>query len=156
MLVWGVQGIRAILGKGGIAAMFGDNHMRALAQDKLSELEIAILQKAASRVASSELLRQSRATNLINREFTGVGVFVNLDLKERRAEDARPDIKSPIDGLIITSEDLPNGSADSLVWLDDDGFLSQIEIVGNGGYTESDYEAQSPEITEQDVPPNDR
>jgi hypothetical protein len=128
--------------------------MRALANETLSELEIAILQKAASRVGSPELLRQSRAANLKNREFTGVGVFVNLDLKDRRIEDARPDIRNPIDGLIIASDALPLGSADSLVWLDDEGYLSLIEIVGNGGYPDSDYEAQSPEITEQDVPSN--
>lgn len=126
--------------------------MRALADETLSEWEIAILQKAASRVGSPELMRQSRAATWKNREFTGVGVYVDLDLQDRRIEDARPDITNPIDGLIIVSDALPLGSADSLVWLDDEGYLSLIEIVGNGGYPDSDYEAQSPEIDEKDCP----
>lgn len=125
--------------------------MRALADRMLSELEIAILQKAATRVGSAELLRQSRVAKLKQREFTGVGVFIDIDLKERRIEDARPDMRSPIDGLIIVSEALPLGSADLLVWLDNEGYISLIEIVGNGGYPDSDYEAQSPEITKADT-----
>ncbi len=128
-----------------------ETDMRALADTMLSELEIAILQRAATRVGSAELLRQSRVAKLKHREFTGVGVFIDIDLKERRIEDARPDMRNPIDGLIIVSEALPLGSADSLVWLDNEGYISLIEIVGNGGYPDSDYEAQSPEITKADT-----
>lgn len=122
--------------------------MRALAEDRLSELELAILRKAVQRTGSVELYRQLNLARLRDRQHFGVGLDVGISLEERRAEDARPDLNSPINGLLIQSAVLPNGgSADSLVWLDHEGFLDSIEILGNGGYPDCDYEAIALEDT---------
>ncbi len=117
--------------------------MQAVAPHTLSELELAILRKAAQRCGSDKITRQVGLVFLRDRKFTGVGVYVNLALENRHPEDAAPEVNRPIDGLLIKSEALCMHSADSIVWTDDDGYLECIEILGygDGEYPGGDYDA---------------
>ena len=93
-----------------------------------TELERAVLAWFARRADSPELAEQCSSAEVLAREYTGAGYFVQLS---SRSPAANPEIGCVPNSPLVSSPRLPYGASVDL-WLRE-GSLDHLEIVALGG-----------------------
>jgi hypothetical protein len=108
---------------------------------KLNALEKAILDYVANRNSDPALKAQISAVEVIRRKYTGAGIYVYFSHPKKEEALKIKSLPGPYSGPSnITSSKLEHG-AGSLVWYDDDGYLSCIEIYSySNDYPKEEYD----------------
>ena len=82
-------------------------------------------------VNDNELSEQLIQIQIKEIKYTGIGFYINFELKNKVASLKNPD-SFPLDGPIIFSSDIDN-FAEVLLW-QIDGFISSLEIYTSGDF----------------------
>ena len=105
----------------------------------LRAIEKDILDYIAQRHRGSGLRKQIADASIASRQFTGVGVYANLALSHRESLPPIQPLEIPFSGPDIESPALDFG-ASSLLWCDDAGYITCIELVTPGDhYPETEF-----------------